>query len=163
MCDSNWRTETERNSIMRNGKWISMFVLVGLSAAAQTAAPQLTADQPPAITMTAQAAPMLAPTAAPAQMAAPATMDEVINRALIREHALTAMLRTRTPLVETYLQNLKLDRQLLGPVPKEDHYFLGRMDLGESIDRRDYLSKDASFQSHMMGGFNKLFKIEYQP
>jgi len=148
---------------MRNGKWISMFVLVGLSAAAQTAAPQLTADQPPAITMTAQAAPMLAPTAAPAQMAAPATMDEVINRALIREHALTAMLRTRTPLVETYLQNLKLDRQLLGPVPKEDHYFLGRMDLGESIDRRDYLSKDASFQSHMMGGFNKLFKIEYQP
>src|SRR5581483_3001351 len=120
-------------------------------------------DQPPAITMTAQAAPMLAPTAAPAQMAAPATMDEVINRALIREHALTAMLRTRTPLVETYLQNLKLDRQLLGPVPKEDHYFLGRMDLGESIDRRDYLSKDASFQSHMMGGFNKLFKIEYQP
>jgi hypothetical protein len=31
-------------------------------------------------------------------------------------------------LVETYLQNLKPDAQL-GAVPKEDHYFLGRLDL----------------------------------
>ena len=45
------------------------------------------------------------------------------------------------PLVETYLQDLKFDREL-GPAPVQDHYFLGRMDLGESVDRRDYLSKE---------------------
>src|SRR5712692_12014112 len=84
------------------------------------------------------------------------------DRATAREHALMEMLKTRTPLVETYLQNLKPDPQL-GPVPKEDHYFLGRMDMGTSVDRRDYLSKDTSFQSHVLGGFTKLFRFEYKP
>src|SRR6266849_2243258 len=90
------------------------------------------------------------------------TMDQVVDRAVEREHALMEMLKTRTPLVETYLQNLKFDRQL-GPAPVQDHYFLGRMDLGESLDRRDYLSKDTSFESHLLGGFTKLFKYEYKP
>jgi hypothetical protein len=88
-------------------------------------------------------------------------MDQVVDRAITREHALLAMLKTRTPLVETYLQNLTPDPQL-GPVPKEDHYFFGRMDLAES-ERQDYLSKDGSFQTRMMGGVTKLFKFEYKP
>src|SRR2546421_2258164 len=90
------------------------------------------------------------------------TMDQVVDRAIEREHALMEMLKTRTPLVETYLQNLKFDPQV-GAVPLQDHYFLGRMDLGESVGRRDYLSKDTSFESHLLGGFTKLFKFEYKP
>src|SRR2546426_1540128 len=89
-------------------------------------------------------------------------MDQVVDRAIAREHALIEILKTRTPLVETYLQNLKPDPQL-GPVPREDHYFLGRINMAESVDRRDYLSKDTSLQSHLMGGFTKLFKFEYKP
>ena len=65
-------------------------------------------------------------------------------------------------LVETYLQNLKLDQQM-GPAPREDHYFFGRLDLSDSVDRQDYLSKDTSFQNRMMGGVTKLFKFEYKP
>src|SRR5205823_3435305 len=42
-------------------------------------------------------------------------------------------------------------------------YFLGRLDMGESIDRRDYLIKQASFQKNLMGGVTKLFRIQYQP
>jgi len=90
------------------------------------------------------------------------TMDQVVDRAIEREHALMEMLKTRTPLVETYLQNLKFDPQV-GPAPVQDHYFLGRMDLGESVDRRDYLSKNNSFESHLLGGFTRLFKFEYKP
>ena len=89
-------------------------------------------------------------------------MDQVVDRSIERENALIAMLKTRTPLVETYLQNLKLDPQM-GPSPKEDHYFLGRLDLSDSVDRQDYLSKDSSFQTRMMGGFTKMFKFQYQP
>ena len=100
--------------------------------------------------------------AAPAASATPATMDQVVDRAIEREHALMEMLKTRTPLVETYLQNLKFDPKT-GAAPVEDHYFLGRMDLGESLDRRDYLSKDTSFESHLLGGFTKLYKFEYKP
>jgi hypothetical protein len=93
---------------------------------------------------------------------APATMHQVVDRVIEREHALMEMLKTRTPLVETYLQNLKFEPQL-GPAPVQDHYFLGRMNLGETVDRRDYLSKDTSFESHLLGGFTKLFKFEYKP
>jgi hypothetical protein len=103
------------------------------------------------------------PVAASAPASAPSiTMDQVVDRAIEREHALMEMLKTRTPFVETYLQNLKLDPQV-GPAPVQDHYFLGRMDLGESVDRRDYLSKDTSFESHLLGGFTRLFKFEYKP
>src|SRR6266550_7726556 len=91
-----------------------------------------------------------------------ATMDQVVDRAIEREHALMEMLKTRTPLVETYLQNLKFDPQV-GPSPVQDHYFFGRMDLAETVDRRDYLSKDTSFEGRMLGGFTKLFKFEYKP
>jgi len=90
------------------------------------------------------------------------TVDQVVDRAVEREHALMEMLKTRTPFVETYLQNLKFDPQL-GPAPVQDHYFLGRMDLGESVDRRDYLSQDTSFERRLLGGFTKLYRLEYKP
>jgi hypothetical protein len=89
-------------------------------------------------------------------------MEQVVDRTIQREHALMNLLRTRTPLVETYLQNLKRDPEL-GAVPKDDRYFLGRLDLATTVDRRDYLSKDESFEKSMLGGFGKLFKLEYNP
>src|SRR5215475_2393564 len=91
-----------------------------------------------------------------------ATMDQVVDRAIEREHALMEMLKTRTPLVETYLQDLKFDAEV-GPAPVQDHYFLGRMDLNQRMNRRDYLSKDTSFESRLLGGFTRLYKLEYKP
>ncbi len=89
-------------------------------------------------------------------------MDQVVDRAIEREYALMAILKNRTPFVETYLQDVKYEPQV-GPEPVQDHYFLGRMDLGESADRRDYLRKDTSFESHLLGGFTGLFKFQYKP
>ena len=94
--------------------------------------------------------------------ASPMTMEQVVDRTIQREHALMSLLRTRTPLVETYLQNLKRDSEL-GAVPKDDRYFLGRLDLAAAVERRDYLSKDESFEKNLLGGFGKLFKLEYNP
>ena len=92
----------------------------------------------------------------------PKTMEQVVDRTIQREHALMGLLRNRTPLVETYLQNLKRDPEL-GATPKDDRYFLGRLDLAANVERRDYLSKDESFEKNMLGGFGKLFKLEYNP
>jgi len=90
-------------------------------------------------------------------------MDQVVTLFIEHEHGLIKMLSNRTPVVETYLQNLTNDPQL-GPVPSEDHYFLGRMDMGETVDRKDYLKEeDKSMQTRLMGGFQKLFKVQYQP
>src|SRR5215470_10629928 len=62
-------------------------------------------SQPPyAATQPAAASASTAPALVPS-----ATMDQVVDRAIEREHALMEMLKTRTPVVETYLQNLKID------------------------------------------------------
>ena len=90
-------------------------------------------------------------------------MAQVVDLFIQREHALIKVLSTRTPVVETYLQNLTSDPQL-GPVPSGDHYFLGRMDMGETVDRKDYLKEqDKGMETRLMGGFQKLFKVQYQP
>jgi hypothetical protein len=153
---------------------LTAFLLITLSAMAQQtndqspsanaagSQPATTPTAQPAASQPAQPAQAAAPAQATAAMAPPTTMDQVVDRAIVREHALMDMLKNRTPLVETYLQNLKPDQQL-GAVPSQDHYFLGRLDLTDSIDRRDYLTKDESFQKNLMGGVSKLFKFEYKP
>jgi len=104
-----------------------------------------------------------APAPTPSVLPQPVTMDQVVDRFIEREHDLMKALSSRTPVVETYLQNLSADAQL-GPVPREDHYFLGRMDMGETVDRKDYLKKqDEGMETRLMGGFHKLFKVQYQP
>jgi hypothetical protein len=142
-------------------------VLASLSAAAQQAADSQPSAQPPApdTTQTAQPSQQGTPSTATQSAAAPAptTMDQVVNLFIEREHALIQILSKRTPVVETYLQNLAADPQL-GPVPSADHYFLGRMDMGETVDRKDYLKEETtSMQTRLMGGFQKLFKVQYQP
>jgi len=90
------------------------------------------------------------------------TIDQVVDRAITRERALMDMLKTRKPLIETYLQDRKFDPER-GAVPVQDHYFFGRLDLRETVDRRDYLPKQGGFEKMLLGGFNKLYKIEYNP
>jgi hypothetical protein len=135
------------------------------SIAAQ--APAATATQPAAAPSEGQSsqgqATASAPAPTPSALPQPTTMDQVVDRFIEREHGLMKALSNRTPVVETYLQNLTADPQL-GPVPSEDHYFLGRMDMGESVDRKDYLKEqEKGMESRLMGGVNKLFKVQYQP
>jgi len=147
--------------------WI--LALTAALLAALSAAAQQSADSKPSAQTVAPPAAAAAPAqgSQPAQPVAsepaPTTMDQVVERFIQREHGLIKMLANRTPVVETYLQNLTADTQL-GSVPSEDHYFLGRMDMGETVDRKDYLKEDEKgMQTRLMGGFTKFFKVQYQP
>jgi len=140
---------------------------MALLAVTITAAAQQSASAPqnpqPAATQTAQTADQSGPPQS--SLAPPATMDQVVDRVIMREKDLIKFLSPRTPIVETYLQNLKQDPQL-GPIPENDHYFLGRMDLSSSIDRSDYLQdkgKEEGMEKHLLGEFTKRFKFQYQP
>ena len=138
---------------MRTLNWIVLaLVVLAMTAVAQQAAQTPQNPQPAS--------------ASQAALAQPTTMDQVLDRVVERETALVKFLAPRTPLVETYLQDLQQDPQL-GPIPEKDHYFLGRMDLSESIDRSDFLKdekgKDESMEKHLLGGFTKAFKFQYQP
>src|SRR6478736_8571994 len=149
---------------MKRWGWIFPAVLLlAIGASAQQAAGPASTAQPgasqPAVVQPVSTTPGLA--LAPQAPKAPVSIDQVVDAIIEREHALIQFLKNRTPLVETYLQNLTPDTKL-GAVPTEDHYFLGRLDMGD-VDRRDYLAKETSFQRTLMGGVTKLFRIQYQP
>jgi hypothetical protein len=151
---------------MSNINWMMLALLaVSMTAAAQQTASAPQNQQPASATQTAGTQPSPAQT----NLAPPTTMDQVVDRVILREKDLIKFLTPRTPIVETYLQNLQQDPQL-GPVPQDDHYFLGRMDLSDSIDRSDYLDGKGSkekgeegMEKHLLGEFTKKFKFQYQP
>jgi hypothetical protein len=60
------------------------------------------------------------------------TMDQVIDRVITNENRLNQQIRQYSPLVETYIQNLKPDKDL-GEVPAGDKYFLGRADFAKGV------------------------------
>lgn len=66
--------------------------------------------------------------------------DQVIDRVVEREHGFVAQMRHMHPLVETYLQNLKNDRDH-DVVPVSDEYYLGRLDTSHGTDDRSFMKQ----------------------
>ena len=98
-------------------------------------------------TLAQNAPPPPAPDANP-QPPAAASFDQVIDRAVEREHFFLAQMKQLHPLVETYLQNLTDDPTLGAPVPSSDVYFLGRLDMSNGTD-------DRAFSSHTTASLGK--------
>jgi hypothetical protein len=145
---------------VRSMNWMILASLaITMTAAAQQSASAPENQQPVAANQPSQAPSGEAQT----NLAPPTTMDQVVDRVILREKDLIKFMSPRTPIVETYLQNLTQDAQL-GPIPQDDHYFLGRMDLSDSIDRADYLKdNNDSMEKRLLGGLTKKFKFQYQP
>jgi hypothetical protein len=62
----------------------------------------------------------------------PRTMEDVIDRVITNENRAVQQIRQYSPLVETYIQNLKPDKDL-GYAPAGDKYFLGRADFSKGV------------------------------
>jgi len=60
-------------------------------------------------------------------------MADVIDRVITNENRSIQQIRQYSPLVETYIQNLKSDKDL-GYVPAGDKYFLGRADFSKGVE-----------------------------
>ena len=75
-----------------------------------------------------------APPATPAPPQATAkTMDEGVDRIVNNENRLYGQISKYQPLVETYIQNLKPDKDL-GYTPAGDKYFLGRAQFSKGVE-----------------------------
>jgi hypothetical protein len=74
----------------------------------------------------------IAAAAAPKPADQPRTMEEVVDRVITNENRASQQIRQYSPLVETYIQNLKPDKDL-GYVPAGDKYFLGRADFTKGV------------------------------
>ena len=60
------------------------------------------------------------------------TVDQAIDRVIAREHEEIATIRRFNPVIETYIQDMKPDKEM-GTMPVRDHYFLGQADLGKGV------------------------------
>src|ERR1700675_537126 len=68
------------------------------------------------------------------------TVNQAIDRIIGREHDEIATIRRYNPIIETYIQDMKPDKDM-GAVPVHDHYFLGQADLSKGIVDRSMLAK----------------------
>jgi hypothetical protein len=96
--------------------------------------------------------------------AAASSFDQVVDRAIEREHLFMAEMKQLHPLVETYLQNLKEDKQLDTSVPSSDVYFLGRLDMSEGTEDRTFSSPTtAGLGKRMLSKLKDVYSMRFLP
>jgi hypothetical protein len=88
------------------------------------------------------------------------TMDQVIDRVITNENRLDQQIRQYSPLVETYIQNMKPDKDL-GYVPAGDKYFLGRADFAKGVQLVS-LSNAESKGKKIFGSVGNFFSFAMQ-
>ena len=82
------------------------------------------------------------------------TVNQAIDRIIAREHDENATIRRYNPIIETYIQDMKADKDM-GAVPVRDHYFLGQANLSKGVVDTSMLSK----KKGKLDAFNPLSHI----
>jgi hypothetical protein len=90
------------------------------------------------------------------------TVDQAIDHIIAREHNEIAIIRHYSPLIETYIQDLKLD-PANGVVPIRDHYFLGQADLVKGVVDNSLLGKPGRFNQMNPLYHLSVFKSDFIP
>jgi len=90
----------------------------------------------------------------------PRTMEQVVDRVTANEQRLYGQIRNYSPLVETYIQNLKGDKDL-GQVPAGDKYFLGRANFAKGVSLVP-LSETSSKGKRVVGSIGNFFSFAMQ-
>ena len=98
---------------------------------------------------------------APLSVTSPIEFDQVVDRIVERERAFVVRMKEMHPLAETYIQNLKQDRET-GLVPASDQYFLGRLDMSKGPEDRIF-EKQSGLGQHMLDPFTSLFSRKFLP
>ena len=76
-----------------------------------------------------------------------------------------AQMKQLHPLVETYLQNLRNDKDLGAPVPANDVYFLGRLDVsgGMTDDRAFNMPTTSGLGKRMLSKLSSMYTMKFLP
>jgi Peptidase family M48 len=92
----------------------------------------------------------------------PMTKSEVLDKIISQEQVEVQLLRQYSPLVETYIQNVRLDKQS-GAVPDGDKYFLGRAELDKGVELEPLNHDAGSMKRKVFGGWGSFFSTEFVP
>src|SRR5882672_2589927 len=93
--------------------------------------------------------------------AAPSSYDQVTDRIVEREHFFVAQMRHMHPLLETYIQNMKPDKEM-GAVPAGDHYFLGRLDMTNGTEDRTFIDRPG-FGRRLLNNLTSTYSMHFLP
>ena len=99
----------------------------------------------------------IVPLAAGAQQPA-TTLDQVIARVISQEAAQMQNMKKYSPLVETYIQKDRPDKEL-GTVPDGDQYFLGRAELAKGVELEPLTNNGGK---HRVGALGSFFTMSMQ-
>ncbi|HVV73705.1 MAG TPA: hypothetical protein VHI52_19730, partial [Verrucomicrobiae bacterium] len=72
-----------------------------------------------------------------------ASQSQLVDKAINREKEVIKVLKERAPLVETYIQNMRPDNQLV-QAPESDQHFLGRVEFGRIIGGEQFDVNEAT-------------------
>ena len=86
--------------------------------------------------------------------------DEIADRIFYREAKCVEDLQPYTPMVETYIQNLKGDQEL-GQVPRSDKYFIGRLVMKKGIENISFQKNTKSGASIILEKLDGFYKMNY--
>jgi hypothetical protein len=90
----------------------------------------------------------------------PRTMEEVVKRVVDNENHMYGRMKEYSPLVETYIQNLKPSAEL-GEVPAGDRYFLGKADFSKTVSLVS-LTDTSSKGKKIFSGIGNFFSFAMQ-
>jgi hypothetical protein len=91
----------------------------------------------------------------------PASFNDVMDRVIQKEHLFLAQMRHLRPMVETYLQDLKIEGD--GKVtPDKDEYFLGRLDMSDGPEDTSFIGLPG-FGHRMMNRLTGLYALHFLP
>ena len=93
--------------------------------------------------------------------APPASFNDVLDRIVQREHFFVVQMRHMRPLVETYLQYLKSEKEGdLSPV--KDTYFLGRLDMSDGPEDTSFIGQPG-IRQRMVNKLTGLYAMRFLP
>src|SRR5579859_347557 len=138
-----------------SGLGLSVLLFCSLTLTAQNSSTSSLAAAQPAESKDSSAAQALY-TATPA-----ASLSDVMDRVVQREHYFMAQMRHMHPLVETYLQDLKNDADG-NPQPVKDQYFLGRLDMSDGPEDTSFIGQPG-FGHRMLTRLTGLYDLHYLP
>jgi hypothetical protein len=150
--------------------FFSVFLFCSLASLAQDASPRdsqsvLTSGEAPSAAVQPAISPKDSPASAPVKTAdtppPAATLSDVMDRVVQREHYFMAQMRHMHPLVETYVQDLKNDAAG-NTQPVKDQYFLGRLDMSDGPEDTSFVGQPG-FGHRMLSKLTGVYSLHYLP
>jgi hypothetical protein len=89
-------------------------------------------------------------------------VEQEVDRITAREAQVVKAVRQYTPIIETYIQDMRPDKEL-GAVPVKDHYFLGTAYLSKGIVEHSMITKQGHSKMNLFAHFGDLFSSGFVP